>query len=71
MTLQLDPPVWLETPKGPAYAYLVIDYGMDYHLLWVCFLKETGECWTFPNPEVRLATNPTMDVRCSPTPSAR
>jgi hypothetical protein len=61
--LQLDPVIPLTTPKGPAYAHLVLDYGSEHHLLWVCFVKATGECWTFPNPEVRLEANATMGVR--------
>lgn len=62
MILQLNPPIWLETPRGPAYAYALIDYGMDFHLLWVCFLKDGGRCWTFKNPEVRLSPNETMGI---------
>jgi hypothetical protein len=58
--LQLNPPIYLETPKGPAMAYMVVDYGVDYDLIWVCFIKETGECWSFRNPQVRQAENITM-----------
>ena len=28
--------------------------------MWVVFLDESGECWTFENPEVRLQKKPTM-----------
>lgn len=55
--IQLSPLIPLDTPKGPALAYFLIDPGPDAHLLWVCFVKETRECWTFKNPEVRLASN--------------
>ena len=48
------------TPKGSGLAHLVIDYGPEQHLLWVVALDIGGECWTFPNPEVRFAANPTM-----------
>lgn len=60
MILQLDPPIWLQTAQGRALAHALIDYGPDHHLLWVCFLQETGECWTVPNPEVRYDRNPTL-----------
>ena len=38
MLLQLNPPIPLYTPRGFAEAVLVIDYGPDYDLCWVCFL---------------------------------
>lgn len=64
MLLQLDPTIPLSTPKGKGFAHFLIDMGQEHHLLWVVFLDETAECWTFPNPEVRLQSNPTMGVRC-------
>lgn len=63
MILQLDPPIPLETPRGKALAHFLIDYGAEHHLLWVCFQDETGECWTWPNPQVRGQANPSMG-RC-------
>jgi len=57
---QLNPPIPIETPKGKGLAQLVIDYGPEHHLLWVVFQNETGECWTWPNPQVRAETNPTF-----------
>ena len=60
MILQLDPTIPLETPKGPAKAHFLIDYGQEHHLLWVCFQDATGECWTWPNPQVRLQENISM-----------
>ena len=41
----------------------MIDSGQEHHLQWVVFIDETGECWTFQNPEVRLQTNQTMGIR--------
>lgn len=58
--IQLDPPLPLMTPKGPALAHFVIDYGVETHLYWTVFLDSCGECWTFSNPEVRMAVNPTI-----------
>lgn len=60
MILQLDPTIPVITPEGKGFAHLVIDYGQEHHLLWVVFLDNTGECWTFSNPEVRAQPNPTM-----------
>jgi hypothetical protein len=58
--LQLDPPLPLITPKGNGWAHIVIDYGMESSLCWVCFIDETGECWTFPNAKVRMQKNITL-----------
>jgi hypothetical protein len=59
---QLVPTIPLDTPKGKGFAHGVIDYGQEHHLLWVVFIDATGECWTFPNPVVRLQSNQTMGV---------
>lgn len=60
MIIQLDPTIPLETPKGRGFAHFVIDYGQEHHLFWVVFIDETGDCWTFDNPQVRLQANSTM-----------
>ena len=62
--LQLDPPLPLSTPRGKALAHIVIDYGPEHNLLWVCF-GEDGEIWTWPNPLVRAAQNITMGRPCN------
>jgi hypothetical protein len=61
MFTQLDPslPVTVEG-KGKGYAFAVIDYGQEHHLIWVVALDETGEIWSAPNPRVRMASNWTM-----------
>jgi hypothetical protein len=51
--LQLDPPIPVITPKGD-------DYGPEYNLLWVCFLDDSGECWTYDNTQIRAQKNITM-----------
>tara|TARA_B100000029_G_scaffold312883_1_gene305331 strand:- start:456 stop:662 length:207 start_codon:yes stop_codon:yes gene_type:complete len=55
--LQLDPPIPLDTSKGSAVAHFVIDYGIEHDLFWVCFMDDTGECWTFPNSEITSQKN--------------
>lgn len=61
MLLQLNPPLPVITPLGNALAHLLIDYGPEMDLHWVCFQDATGECWTFGNPEIRAATNRTLN----------
>ena len=55
--LRLDPPIPLATPKGDAMAHVLIDYGIEHDLRWVCIVNKTGECWTFRNPEIRAWEN--------------
>lgn len=57
---QLNPPLPLTTPKGSALAHLVIDYGPEHDLMWVCFQDDTGECWSWANPEIRAQKNISM-----------
>lgn len=57
MLLQLNPALPLKTPKGKGWAHFLIDYSQEHNLLWVIFLEENGECWTFPNSEVRMVPN--------------
>lgn len=58
--LQLNPPIPLKTPKGNGWAYFLIDRSQEHHLEWVVFLDDSGECWTFQNPEIRIQYNYTM-----------
>jgi hypothetical protein len=60
MILQINPPVFLKTPKGEALAHFLIDYGIEHDLMWVCAQQETGECWTWSNKDVRFAKNITI-----------
>ena len=53
---RLDPPIPLVTSKGFGVAHFLIDYGMEHDLFWVVFLQN-GECWTFPNDQIRACKN--------------
>jgi hypothetical protein len=61
---QLNPtlPMTVEG-RGAGYAFAVIDYGPEHHLIWVVALDETGEIWSAPNPLVRMRSNWTMGRR--------
>jgi hypothetical protein len=63
MLTQLNPPLPLETSKGPGWAHFVIDYGPESALLWVVFMDADGACWTVPNFEVRMSYNWTIGRR--------
>lgn len=57
--IQLNPPLPIMTPKGKALAHVLIDYGPEHDLLWVCF-QEDGECWTWRNQDIRADNNVTF-----------
>ena len=61
MLLQLNPPLPLVTPKGKAWAHVLIDYGQEHDLLWVCFQDDTNECWTWNNRDIKIQENITMN----------
>ena len=70
MILQLDPPLFLKTPRGRAVAHFLIDYGIENDLYWICFCHETGECWTFSNTEIRIENNQTIGRQVLPSKPA-
>lgn len=63
MITQLNPPLHLETPKGPGWAHFVIDYGPESTLMWVVFMDADGACWTVANYEIRMTWNWTLGRR--------
>ena len=70
MLTQLNPPIPLQTPKGPGLAHFVIDYGPEFDLHWTVFLQENGECWTFGNSRIRAAKNVTLGRISAPAPDS-
>jgi hypothetical protein len=58
--LQLNPPIPVVSPLGNALCHVIIDYGPEQHLMWVCLQDETGECWTWPNPKIKAQANITL-----------
>ncbi len=61
--IQLDPPLHMQTPKGPGIAHFMINYGPEADLMWVVFMDADGASWTVANPEIRLTYNWTMGRR--------
>lgn len=60
MLLQLNPSIPVNTPKGKAQAVVLIDYGPEFELMWVCFLDVSRECWTWPNSKIKAQGNVTL-----------
>ena len=68
---QLDLPLPVHVlDRGAGYAFAVIDYGQDHHLICFTARNETGEIWCAPNPRVRLQANWTMGRAKPPAVSA-
>lgn len=57
MMLELAEPWPVHTPKGTALAKVIIDYGLEHDLMYVCIIDETGEFWTFRNSQIRAQEN--------------
>ncbi|MCF8475877.1 MAG: hypothetical protein K9G60_02530 [Pseudolabrys sp.] len=70
MITQLNPPLPLDTAKGPGLAHFIIDYGPEADLLWVVFMDKDGACWSVPNPDVRMHFNWSMGRRKSEAETA-
>ena len=54
--LQLDPPIPVVTPRGKALAQVLIDYGAEHDLIYVCF-QDDGEVWCWRNQDIRAQVN--------------
>jgi hypothetical protein len=59
MMMQLNPPLPIVTPKGNALAHVLIDYGPEADLIWVCF-QQDGQRWSWRNSEINAQPNITM-----------
>lgn len=57
--LQLNPPLPVVTPRGKAMAHVLIDYGPEHDLVWVCF-DRNGEIWSWRNADVKADENVTF-----------
>lgn len=57
--LQLNPPLPVQTPRGPGLAHVLIDYGVEHDLVWVVFQSD-GECWSWRNQDIRAQDNVTF-----------
>jgi hypothetical protein len=62
MILQLNPtiPIIRMSDKMYGYAFIVIDYSQEHHLLFVCAM-DNGEIWTLNNKEIRIQSNISLD----------
>ena len=61
--VQLNPPIWLDTPHGRGIAYFLRDPGPELDAEWGVAIQEgpyVGQIWWTGNPDVRLIENWTL-----------
>lgn len=60
--LQLDPmiPVYVPSRKCEGYAFALINYSQEHHVIYGVALDGSGEVWWLANPEIRFCINRTM-----------
>lgn len=57
MIHELKQPWSVNSPKGKATVYLVMDYGFETDTLFMCVLKETSEFFWFRSFECQMEDN--------------
>jgi len=67
--MQLNPELWMMTPKGEGLAFLVTDYGMDHNKIFTIMLN-SGEILDFDIRDCRRCENPSfcIDAPSRPKP---
>jgi len=67
MILQLNPmiPILRLSDGMEGYAFLVIDYTQEHHLLFTCAL-DNGEIWTLSNKDIRFQKNISLGRKYPP-----
>lgn len=64
MSFQLDTPLDVLTPLGPATCYFMGDGGDNVE--WQVFIKASGESWWFQNQYIRREPSITLGTKASP-----
>ena len=68
ITTELRQPIWVKTPLGEGYAFLVTDYGWNTNMVWTVALKETGEIRHFNSTQIILHYDHTNEIRYKTPP---
>lgn len=55
--MQLNPPLWVNTPLGEGHALLVIDYGPSLNTVWAVHIFEDGRLVHIDSSEIRCMGN--------------
>ena len=57
MMLQLNPPIWVQTPLGEGHALVLLDYGPSVNTVWLVHLFDTGNVTHVDSSEIRVMGN--------------
>ncbi|NDD81912.1 MAG: hypothetical protein EBZ53_05020 [Verrucomicrobia bacterium] len=68
MMFQLNPEMWVMTPKGEGLAFLVTDYGMDHNKIFTVMLQ-SGDILDFDIRDLRRTENPSFGVKAPEVPN--
>ncbi|NBW17412.1 MAG: hypothetical protein EBR82_56470 [Caulobacteraceae bacterium] len=68
MMLQLNPEMWVMTPKGEGLAFLATDYGMDHNKIFTVMLQ-SGDILDFDIRDLRRTENPSFGVKAPEVPN--
>ena len=68
MMLQLNPEMWVMTPKGEGLAFIVTDYGMDHNKIFTVMLQ-SGDILDFDIRDLRRTENPSFGVKAPEVPN--
>jgi hypothetical protein len=68
MMLQLNPEMWMMTPKGEGMAFIVTDYGLDHNKVFTIMLQ-SGDILDFDMKDVRRTENPSFGVKAPEVPN--
>jgi len=66
--VQLNPELWMMTPKGEGLAFLVTDYGLDHNKIFTIMLNH-GEILDFDLRDCRRCENPSFGVQAPAVPN--
>lgn len=67
MMLQLNPEIWMMTPKGEGLAFLCTDYGCDHNKVFSVLLQN-GDILDFDMKDCRRCENATYGLTKMPQP---
>jgi len=59
IVLELQQPVYVITPRGEGYIWLVTEYGVEMEKIFTIILN-SGEIWEYRNNQIRVSNNVTM-----------
>lgn len=68
--LQLNPPIWVQTPLGEGHALFICDYGPSINTCWIVHHFEDGKVVHIDSSEIRVMGNEMYGIP-HPSPPTR